>query len=74
MDESFYFVHTRNRKQETLYYIEETKTIFEKLFTLILKRNRYLYWFQSFLREKNKLATTKRQIRLSSNVSTANNK
>ena len=35
MDESLYFVHTRNYKQDTLYYIQENKTIFEKLFTLI---------------------------------------
>ena len=42
MDKSLYFVHTRNSKQETIYYIQETKTIFEKFFTLILKRNRNL--------------------------------
>ena len=29
-------------KQETIYYIQETKTIFKKFFTLILKRNRNL--------------------------------
>ena len=32
MDESLYFVHRRNCKQETLYYIQETKAIFEKFF------------------------------------------
>ena len=42
MDESLYFVHTRNCKQKTMYYIQETKTIFEKFFKLILKINRYL--------------------------------
>ena len=42
MDESLYFVLTRNCKQETIYYIQETKAIFEKFFTLILKRNRNL--------------------------------
>ena len=42
MDESLYFVHTRNCEQETIYYIQETKTIFEKFFTLMLKRNRNL--------------------------------
>ena len=42
MDKNFYFVHKRNCKQETLYYIQETKTTFEKFFTLILKRNRNL--------------------------------
>ena len=33
---------TRNCKQETIYYIQETKTIFEKFFAVILKRNRNL--------------------------------
>ena len=42
MDETLYFVHRRNCKQETIYYIQETKTIFEKFFGLILKRNRNL--------------------------------
>ena len=42
MDESLYFVHTRNCKHKIIYYIEETKTIFEKFFTLILRRNRNL--------------------------------
>ena len=40
MDGSLYFVQSRNCEQETIYYIQETKTIFEKFFTLILKRNR----------------------------------
>ena len=51
MDESLYLVHTRNCKQETIYYMQETKTIFGKFFTLILKRN-------------INLATGKRKIRL----------
>ena len=51
MDESLYLVHTRNCKQENIYYIQETKTIFGKFFTLILKRN-------------INLATGKRKIRL----------
>ena len=51
MDESLYFVYTRNCKQETIYYMQETKTIFGKFFTLILKRN-------------INLATGKRKIRL----------
>ena len=51
MDESLYFVHTRNCKQETIYYMQETKAIFGKFFTLILKRN-------------INLATGKRKIRL----------
>ena len=42
MDESLYFVHTKKCEQETIYYIQETKTIVEKFFTLILKRNRNL--------------------------------
>ena len=57
MDESLCFVHTRNSEQEAIYYIQETKTISEKFFTLILKRNRNLYWFSSFIQEKDKLAT-----------------
>ena len=40
MDESLYFSHTRNYKQETIYYIQDIKTILKKLFTLILKKNR----------------------------------
>ena len=40
MDENLYFIHKRNCNQETMYYMQETKTIFEKFFTLILKRNR----------------------------------
>ena len=51
MDESLYLLHTRNCKQETIYYMQETKTIFGKFFTLILKRN-------------INLATGKRKIRL----------
>ena len=51
MDESLYFVYTRNCKQETIYYMQETKTIFGRFFTLILKRN-------------INLATGKRKIRL----------
>ena len=51
MDESLYLVHTRNCKQETIYYMQETKTIFGRFFTLILKRN-------------INLATGKRKIRL----------
>ena len=39
MNESLYFAHTRNYNQETMYYIQETKTIFEKLFSLVLKGN-----------------------------------
>ena len=39
VDESLYFVHSRNCKQGTMYYIQETKTVFEKFFTLIPKRN-----------------------------------
>ena len=30
MDESLYFAHTRNHKQEAIYYIQEIETIFEK--------------------------------------------
>ena len=44
------------------------------LYRFILKRNRNLYWFYSFLQEKEKLAARKKQIRLSSNVSKTNNK
>ena len=51
MDESLYFVYTRNCKQETIYYMQETKTIFGRFFTLILKRN-------------INIATGKRKIRL----------
>ena len=51
MDKSLYLVHTRNCKQETIYYMQETKTIFGRFFTLILKRN-------------INLATGKRKIRL----------
>ena len=39
MDESLYFVNTRNYNQETMYCIQETKTIFERLFSLVLKGN-----------------------------------
>ena len=42
MDESLYFAHTRNYKEETIYYIKDIKTIFKKLFTFILKKNRNL--------------------------------
>ena len=35
MDESLYFVHTRNCKQENIYYTQETKTIFEKYFSSV---------------------------------------
>ena len=42
MDESLFFVHTRNCERGTIYYIHETKTPFEKFFTLTLKRNRNL--------------------------------
>ena len=35
MDESLYFAHTRNHKKEIIYYIQETKTIFQKFFALI---------------------------------------
>ena len=42
MDESLYFAHTRNYMQETIYYIQDIKTIFKKLFILILKKNRNL--------------------------------
>ena len=66
MDESLYFEHTRNCKQETIYYIQQTKTLFEKFFTLILRRNRNIMVLV--------ISTGKRQIRLSSNVSRANNK
>ena len=62
MDKILYFADTRNCKQETMYYIQENKAIFEKLVTL------------KFLRKKDKLVTRKRQIRLSSNVSRVNNK
>ena len=34
MDESLNFVHTRNYKQETIYFTQETKIIFGKFFTL----------------------------------------
>ena len=40
MDESLYVLYTRNYKRKTIYYIQETKIISEKIFTLILKRNR----------------------------------
>ena len=42
MDEILYFVYTRNCEQETIYYMQETKTTFEKFFTLILRENRNL--------------------------------
>ena len=44
IDES-YFLHTTNYKQETIYYVQETKIISEKFFTLMLKENRNLQWF-----------------------------
>ena len=40
-----YFLHTTNYKQETIYYVQETKIISEKFFTLMLKENRNLQWF-----------------------------
>ena len=52
MDESFYFINTRNCKQETICCIQETKTIFDKFFTLILKRNRYFNGFSHFYGKK----------------------
>ena len=52
MDESFYFVYTRICKQETIYYIQETKTIFEKFFTLILKRTEIYNGFSHFYGKK----------------------
>ena len=60
MDEILYFVHTRNYKQETIYYIQEIKTIFGKLFALIYNGFSHFYG--------------KKQIRRSSNDSRANNK
>ena len=39
IQEYIYFGYTRNCQQETIYYIQETKTILEKFFTLILRRN-----------------------------------
>ena len=63
MDESLYFAHTRNYKQEAIYYTQGIKTIFKKFFTLIEIYN----GFWSFLREK-------RQIKLTSNVPRVNNK
>ena len=56
MDESLYFAHTRNYKQETIYYIQDIKTIFKKFFTLILKKNKFIMVFG--------------QIKLTSNVPT----
>ena len=47
MDESLYFVHTRNYKQKTIYFIEETKTIFETE-----RRNRNLNGFSHFYGKK----------------------
>ena len=52
MDKSLYFAHTRNCKQETIYYIQETKTIFEKFFTLILKRTEIYNGFSHFYGKK----------------------
>ena len=68
MDESLYFSHTRNYKQETIYYIQDIKTILKKLFTLILKKNRNVQWFLAIS------TRIKRQIKLTSNVPRANNK
>ena len=42
MDESLYFVHTRNCEQETIYYIQEIKTIFEKFFTHTKEKQKFL--------------------------------
>ena len=42
MDERLYFAHTRNYKEETIHYMQDIKTIFKKLFTFILKKNRNL--------------------------------
>ena len=68
MDENLYFVHTRNYKQETIYCTQETKTIFEKFFPLINNR------FSHFYEKKTNYLREKKQIRLTSNVSRANNK
>ena len=43
MDESLCFVHARNSEQETIYYTQETKTIFEKFFILIYNGFSHFY-------------------------------
>ena len=67
MGESLYFAHTRKCKEETIYYIQETKTIFEKVLCTHTKEK------QKFIMVLV-ISAGKRQIRLSSNVSRANNK
>ena len=42
IDESLYFTDIRNSKKQTICYIQETKTIFGKFFTLILKKNIFI--------------------------------
>ena len=57
MDESLHFVHTRNYKQETIYYIQETKTILEKFFVIIYNGFSHFYGEKTnsnVLRAKNK--------------------
>ena len=36
-------IYTRNYKQETIYYIQETKNASEKFFNFILKENRNFF-------------------------------
>ena len=72
---SLYMQGTISKKLYTIY--KKQKPYLKSslhLYRFILKRNRNLYWFYSFLQEKEKLAARKRQIRLSSNVSKTNNK
>ena len=64
MHESLYLVYTRNCRQEALYYIQETKTIFQKVIYTHTKRKQK---FTMVL----VISTGKRQI---SYVSRANNK
>ena len=72
---SLYMQGTISKKLYTIY--KKQKPYLKSslhLYRFILKRNRNLYWFYSFLQEKEKLAARKKQIRLSSNVSKTNNK
>ena len=47
MDESLYILHTRNYKQETMYYIQETKTISEKFVHSYLRETEIYNGFPS---------------------------
>ena len=56
-------IYKKNYGRDTIYYIQETKTAFEKSFKLILKEIMLLVF-----------STGKRQIRTSTDVSRTNNK